>query len=247
MGRLGHALLAAVLVAGCGGTSFDEADYSDGGMINADGLWTGTVTDEATGAVVPVSGIAEDYEKLRLMDAAGTHYVVAMGTDGGRPIGGVALRYVPRPDLGDAVQEVVSGQMNGEVREYQRMTARMSFVDGKTLVAELAFDPLYHRNGHVSRLRGQWRDAADTVFNIESGRILGQAGDGCVYDGRVTNSDSDHNVYWLDITLAGCGNRSGTWGGLGWTADDRSPEDDGLFYLMISKSDLAELLALARL
>ena len=233
--------------AACG-LSSDEADWPDNGFVNADGLWSGTVADGAEGAARIAWGISEDFENLRLVDEAGVHYVIGMGRDGGPAIGGPAWRYVPASGPGTVPQHVTRGRMDGRVSEYSSLVAEIDFEDATTVSIDLTYVDIYERNGKVSRLAGQWQDAAGTVFTVEGdGDFFAQSGDGCVYRGGILNQDSDHNVYWIEVRMDDCAGWTGTYEGLGWTEDEATEGDNALLQMLVSKPDVAAALTLARL
>lgn len=235
------------LAAACG-LSSDEADWPDNGFVNADGLWSGTVTSGASDPGSPVWGISEDFEKLRLVGEDGVHYVADMGVDGGPPIAGAAFRYVPIPQADPFAQDVTRGRMTGRVSEYSTLTADIEFEDGTSVSIDLGYIDIYERNGKVSRLAGQWQDADGTVFTLEGdGDFFAQAADGCVYRGEIRSNDSNHNVYWIEMSVDACALPTGRYDGLGWTEDEAVEGDNGVLQLLVSRPDVATALTLTRL
>jgi len=242
------AIFAVTSCAAACGLSSDEADWPDRGFVNADGLWSGTIADAATGTIAMAWGISEDFENLRLVDESGVHYVVGMGADGGPSIGGPAWRYVPASGPHSVPQDVTRGRMAGRVSEYSTLTADIDFEDATSVSIDLGYVDIYERNGKVSRLAGQWQDADGTVFTIEGdGDLFGQAGNGCVYRGGILSYDSDHNVYWIEMRIDACAGWNGTYEGLGWTEDEDVDGDNSVLQMLVSKPDVATDLTLTRM
>ena len=242
------AILAVTSAATACGLSSDEADWPDQGLVNADGLGSGTVAEAATGEITVVWGISEDFENLRLVDETGVHYVIDMGSDGGPSIGGAAWRFVPRSETDAVPQDVIRGRMTGSVSEYESLIAAIDFEDATRVSLDLGYVDIYERNGKVSRLAGQWRDADGAVFTIEGdGDFFAQAGDGCVYRGGILNYDSDHNVYWIEIRIDACVGWNGAYEGLGWTEDEIVEGDNSVLQMLVSKPDVAAALTLTRM
>lgn len=239
-------------VAACGGGGGGGGDNSGPPPVsNADlgGLWIGNTTNSASpGSSQTLYGVTTDGGEFRFLSFDTYGQFIGTLSSSGNSISGNGLGWAPIGYTWMDGSVLTSITLSGTISERTSITGNWTAGTGETGTATFSYDTLHTRTPSLDTLSANWyySDGYDSVtLSINaSGIISGSDTGGCVYNGQATIPNSSYNTYRINIDVSSCGDVNGSYGGLGFLADDQNTNDT----LIISVDDgtLAVILGMLR-
>jgi hypothetical protein len=164
--------------------------------LGADGIYEGTLTDQATRQVTPVVAIIADNGDGRISGQDGTYYRLTVATSGYNVSGdfsgysqGVTFPNGRQSTAGSLSAQITASGLNGTLTDQA----------GDVEVLSLNFDNAYTLGSALPALAGAWHYAANgfslTATINADGTFSATDSNACTYTGSFGLIDSNFNAY----------------------------------------------------
>ncbi|HET8706126.1 MAG TPA: hypothetical protein VFM46_07490 [Pseudomonadales bacterium] len=232
---------ASVLLAltGCGGggngSEFDGATVytsdseSSANRTGPDGIWTGTEYDVQTGASYEVVALASASGEFRIIGLGRAAQQIGNLTHNNQALGGGVTYFYSNP-YGDVNSSTASSNatLSGSFTAQKTLNLNVEFPSGAISRLALAYDSRYDTPASLTTVAGTYsNDSLSLTFN--GTELYGQDTQGCVYAGKVSIPQAQHNLYKLTVELSNCAGLNGNYTGMA-TLRQISPTTNQLIY-----------------
>jgi hypothetical protein len=230
---LGFLVLPGLMACGGGGGSTSS-------NVSADGLWEGTITEDAFGPFA-VQGLLYNGRIIAISEEGQAIYDGNYTVSGNRLTGTVVIYRINDTILGTA-------NITGTVTEQNTVTLAFSTSYGSTGNISLSFNEIYNRSSSLALINGIWTFTigADslTIAIQGDGGYWGQSTDGCIYSGSMGLLNTSRNLYSMETLIQNCGIFNGRYTGFAILYDVSNPNDT--LQTVISNSNFIFLLPFTR-
>jgi hypothetical protein len=212
--------LAAVLIAGCNGSSLDGSDTSTTPTnASATGVWSGT--DSVSG--LSITALINSAGQADFIRSDGVQFVGSVQVSGTAIAGTLDVYANFGSAFGDGSTHGL-GTLSGSVSSGGSMTANVAFTtDGGTSVSgawSLSFDTLSSSGSSLAAISGNYTDGTTgAVVSISgSGQMHSQdANTGCVLNGTVSTTAASVDVYQVAYSYESCSGSPAVLNGVPFT------------------------------
>jgi len=242
-------LLVLLCLAACsgggGGSNFGPRVDQE-----AAGVWSGTITSDAAGGPLQLSGVVTETGDVQFTSPdGGIVYTGTVQVDRDKITG--TLEGVNFAGFLPGALPAGSIDIDGTVTSQGSITGTFSGADTGSF--SLNYSDTYERSADLGKLASDWTSIGDLFFKAgvggendvlavtvdDMGNLTGGDTGGCSYAGTFAVSDPDVNAYDVQFDISDCGGLDGSYTGLAFLTDDSGTNDT----LALSASNMAVAIA----
>jgi|SRR5579863_6684508 len=176
--------------------------------LGADGIYEGTLTDQATHRVTPIVAIIADNGDGHMSGQDGTYYRLTVATSGSN-VSGDFSGYSHGASFPNG-NETSAGTLSAQITS-AGLTGTLTDQTGNVEALALTFDNTYTLGSALPTLTGTWNYSVSgfslNVMVNPDGTFSALDSDGCSYSGSFTLIDPSFNAYSENYTRACNGDR----------------------------------------